>query len=118
MAVLSGRTAIWVLTVSLVFTIPSGARVKSVRRPPRRVAARSGPSLPGIIRAGPWTEPAFADSTEGDSITGEDPIVRCIAIRALGHENGSVVIVDYFYRSHSVDRESKISAEHGLSALF
>jgi cell division protein FtsI/penicillin-binding protein 2 len=50
--------------------------------------------LPGIIRAGPWTEPAFADSTEGDSIAGEDPIVRCIAIRALGHENGSVVIVD------------------------
>jgi cell division protein FtsI/penicillin-binding protein 2 len=50
--------------------------------------------LPGIIRGGPWTEPTFADSTEGDSIAGEDLIVRRIAIRALGPYNGSVVIVD------------------------
>jgi cell division protein FtsI/penicillin-binding protein 2 len=50
--------------------------------------------LPGIVRGGPWTEPTYADSTEGDSIAGEDLTVRRIAIRALGPYNGSVVIVD------------------------
>jgi penicillin-binding protein 2 len=42
----------------------------------------------------PWTEPTFADSTEGDKIDGEDLIVRRAAVQALGPFNGTVVAVD------------------------
>jgi penicillin-binding protein 2 len=47
-----------------------------------------------IIRGGPWTEPTFADSTQGDNIDGEDLEVRKAAVEALGDFNGSVVAVD------------------------
>ncbi len=52
------------------------------------------PFLPGIVRGGPWTEPTFADSTQGDSVDGEDLDVRRAAVEALGPYNGSVVVVD------------------------
>ncbi|MBI1787814.1 MAG: penicillin-binding protein [Acidobacteria bacterium] len=42
----------------------------------------------------PWTEPTYADSTDGDSIEGEDLAVRRAAVAALGRLNGSVVVVD------------------------
>ena len=42
----------------------------------------------------PWTSPTFADSTEGDSVDGEDLIVRRAAVAALGPYNGSIVVVD------------------------
>ncbi len=42
----------------------------------------------------PWTEPTYADSTVGDSVEGEDLIVRKAAIDALGPYNGSVVVAD------------------------
>ncbi len=42
----------------------------------------------------PWSEPTFADSTIGDSVDGEDPVVRKAAVEALGPYNGSVVAVD------------------------
>jgi penicillin-binding protein 2 len=38
--------------------------------------------------------PKFANSTEGDVATFEDPIVRQAAIRGLGRYNGSVVAID------------------------
>jgi penicillin-binding protein 2 len=85
------RTQIFVLAVSLAFSLPSSASVKKRRRPP---AHRAASSLPGIVRGGPWTEPTYADSTDGDSIMGEDPTIRRIAVRALGPYNGSVVIVE------------------------
>ena len=47
-----------------------------------------------IIRGGPWLEPTFADSTQGDKIDGEDLEVRRAAVEALGDYNGSVVVVD------------------------
>ncbi len=47
-----------------------------------------------IIRGGPWTEPTFADSTQGDNVDGEDLDVRRAAVAALGPYNGSVVVVD------------------------
>ncbi len=47
-----------------------------------------------IIRGGPWLEPTFADSTQGDKIDGEDLDVRRAAVEALGDYNGSVVVVD------------------------
>jgi cell division protein FtsI/penicillin-binding protein 2 len=50
--------------------------------------------LGGFIRGGPWTEPTYADSTDGDDLGGEDLTVRRIAAHALGPYNGSVVVVD------------------------
>lgn len=46
------------------------------------------------IRGGPWREPNFADSGEGDWIDGEDLQVRRAAAEALGPYNGSVTVVD------------------------
>jgi penicillin-binding protein 2 len=42
----------------------------------------------------PWTEPTYADSTVGDSIEGEDLVVRKAAVDALGPYNGTVVVAD------------------------
>ena len=42
----------------------------------------------------PWTTPTFADSTSGDSVNGEDLVVRRAAVQALGPYNGSVVVTD------------------------
>ncbi len=42
----------------------------------------------------PWTEPTYADSTVGDSVDGEDLVIRKAAVDALGPYNGSVVVAD------------------------
>ena len=42
----------------------------------------------------PWTEPTYADSTVGDSVDGEDLVVRKAAVDALGPYNGTVVVSD------------------------
>jgi cell division protein FtsI/penicillin-binding protein 2 len=42
----------------------------------------------------PWTEPTYGDPTLGDSIDGEDLVVRKAAADALGQYNGTVVVVD------------------------
>ena len=42
----------------------------------------------------PWTSPTFANSTEGDSVDGEDLVVRRAAVQALGPYNGTVVVAD------------------------
>jgi penicillin-binding protein 2 len=42
----------------------------------------------------PWTEPTYADSTVGDKVDGEDPVVRKAAVDALGPYNGAVVVAD------------------------
>jgi penicillin-binding protein 2 len=47
-----------------------------------------------FVRGGPWLEPTYADSTQGDKIDGEDLEVRRAAVDALGEYNGSVVVVD------------------------
>jgi len=52
------------------------------------------PILTGVIRGGPWTEPTYADSTNGDNVDGEDLDIRRAAVEALGPYNGSVVVVD------------------------
>lgn len=41
-----------------------------------------------------WDEPTFKDSTDGDSVEGEDLQVRRAAVEALGPYNGSIVVVD------------------------
>jgi penicillin-binding protein 2 len=42
----------------------------------------------------PWNVPTFADSTEGDSVDGEDLTVRRAAVQALGPFNGTVVVAN------------------------
>jgi penicillin-binding protein 2 len=44
--------------------------------------------------ASPWATPTFADSTVGDSVDGEDLMVRRAAVQALGPFNGSIVVAD------------------------
>ena len=46
------------------------------------------------VRYSPWTEPTYSDSTAGDYVDGEDPMVRRAAVEALGQYNGSVVVVN------------------------
>lgn len=48
----------------------------------------------GKVFFNPWTEPTFADSTVGDSIEGEDAVVRKAAVDGLGPYNGTVVVAD------------------------
>jgi len=66
---------------------PAAASAGAVGAPKAAVAAP-------IIRGGPWTEPTYADSTQGDNVEGEDLDVRRAAVEALGDYNGSVVAVD------------------------
>ena len=42
----------------------------------------------------PWNVPTFADSTDGDSVDGEDLVVRRAAVQALGPYNGTIVVAD------------------------
>jgi penicillin-binding protein 2 len=42
----------------------------------------------------PWSEPTFAESAAGDSLQGEDLVVRKAAVDALGPYNGTVVVAD------------------------
>lgn len=90
------RAQVWVLSLSLCCSLPSGATASTKKRRPsaHRAIPRVTASLPGIVRGGPWTEPTYADSTDGDSVTGEDLNIRRIAVQALGPYNGSVVAVD------------------------
>jgi penicillin-binding protein 2 len=44
--------------------------------------------------ASTWATPTFADSTIGDSVDGEDLMVRRAAVQALGPYNGAVVVAD------------------------
>ncbi len=46
------------------------------------------------VAASPWKSPTFANSTDGDSVDGEDLVVRRAAVDALGPLNGTVVVVD------------------------
>jgi cell division protein FtsI/penicillin-binding protein 2 len=67
---------------------PTITRASYTRTPKRS-------SIPApVIRGGPWTEPTYADSTQGDNVDGEDLAVRRAAVEALGRYNGSVVVVD------------------------
>jgi cell division protein FtsI/penicillin-binding protein 2 len=67
---------------------------QSVTVRPAVARAPAHPAAPPIVAGGPWTEPTFADSTEGDNVDGEDLVIRRAAVEALGAYNGSVVAVD------------------------
>jgi beta-lactamase class D len=59
-----------------------------------RVPIRPLPTAAPIVAGGPWTEPTYADSTDGDNVDGEDLEIRLAAVEALGQFNGSVVVAD------------------------
>jgi penicillin-binding protein 2 len=66
-------------------------------RPPAlaSVPAQTAHATPlAVIAGGPWNKPTYADSTDGDSVDGEDLLIRRAAVDALGPYNGSVVVVD------------------------
>jgi cell division protein FtsI/penicillin-binding protein 2 len=71
---------------SRAILVKAVAPVKPVRKAPA--------PQPVVIAGGPWTEPTFADSTQGDRVDGEDLTIRRAAVEALGTFNGSVVVVD------------------------
>jgi cell division protein FtsI/penicillin-binding protein 2 len=68
--------------------------IVAVAKKPVPAASRTIISPLGVVAGGPWTEPTFADSTNGDNVDGEDLNVRRVAVEALGPYNGSVVVVD------------------------
>jgi penicillin-binding protein 2 len=62
---------------------------------PARPVTRHLPGVAGKRKAAsPWVTPTFADSTQGDSVDGEDLLVRRAAVQALGPFNGAVVVSD------------------------
>ena len=64
-----------------------------VKKGPTAVAYTTTSPL-GVVAGGPWTEPTYADSTNGDNVDGEDLEIRRAAVESLGAYNGSVVVVD------------------------
>lgn len=87
-------------------------RSAAAKRTPKSTVAKRGRSSSRIVKAkatrkskqrlgnyryvagGPWLEPTFADSTDGDIVDGEDLVVRRAAVEALGPYNGAVVVAD------------------------
>lgn len=65
-------------------TAPHKPAPRPARKPAKRAAERYSP----------WRTPTYADSTAGDIADGEDPLVRRVAVEALGPYNGAVVVVD------------------------
>jgi penicillin-binding protein 2 len=82
----------------LVIGSPSSNASESNRKRP--VASRRSHVAPSrkwpqvVIAGGPWTEPTYADATNGDNTDGEDLDVRRAAVDALKPYNGSVIVVD------------------------
>src|SRR5438132_6131665 len=70
------------------------AQKPAVQKPRSRMGRIPGPRATAIIAGGPWTQPTYADSTDGDNVDGEDLEIRRAAVDALDKFNGSVVVVD------------------------
>ena len=66
----------------------------------------------------PWNVPTFADSTEGDSVDGEDLMVRRAAVEALGPYNGTIVVADPKTGRILTIVNQKLAYQSGLRALF
>jgi penicillin-binding protein 2 len=76
-------------------TTKSKTRVTSSTSRKKASTARKAPVRRSrTSRYSPWKEPTYADSTQGDSVDGEDLAVRRAAVEALGPYNGTVVAVD------------------------
>jgi cell division protein FtsI/penicillin-binding protein 2 len=74
--------------------VAAAATAATTRKTVIPVAAHTQLPTLGVVAGGPWTEPTYADSTNGDNVDGEDLAVRRMAVEALGPYNGSVLVVD------------------------
>ncbi|HEX4595609.1 MAG TPA: penicillin-binding transpeptidase domain-containing protein [Bryobacteraceae bacterium] len=78
-------------------TAAASVTLASFTAPAPTIQSRSANHLSALKKKSlrsPWTSPTFADSTDGDSVDGEDLVVRRAAVAALGPYNGSIVVVD------------------------
>src|SRR5215467_1737830 len=85
------------VALSSAAPVPAKHRKRPAAKAPAKksTAVAYGTTSPlGVVAGGPWTEPTYADSTDGDNVDGEDLEVRRAAVEALGPYNGSVVVVD------------------------
>ncbi|HYL34423.1 MAG TPA: penicillin-binding transpeptidase domain-containing protein [Bryobacteraceae bacterium] len=99
------------LLSSSAFGITTTHKTKHRRRAGAATASPAAPLASNLVRSrrsvshlsrlpkkrlvfSPWDVPTFADSTEGDSVDGEDLVVRRAAVQALGPYNGTVVVAD------------------------
>jgi hypothetical protein len=99
------RKAFFSLGIISILGLTAGlatpTRKAAPKAPAGKPAAAAAKKKPAPAKRGPrrpsnghWSEPSFADSTEGDRIDGEDLTVRRAAVEALAGLNGSVVVVD------------------------
>lgn len=76
----------------------TAARIQRVSYTTARRSTTAAKRVVTIARrrkiASPWNVPTFADSAIGDSVNGEDLLVRRAAVQALGPYNGAVVVAD------------------------
>lgn len=91
------RTLGFLLASGLVAATANVPRKKSATA--RRAATRSGVAKTAAAKRraavrSRWADPTYADSTVGDTIDGEDVMVRRAAVEALGPYNGTVVVAD------------------------
>ena len=88
---------VWVAEASTTAkrtTAPSASAKKTTSKTTAAKRAPTPAAKTAVIADGPWKEPTYADSTQGDDIDGEDLGIRRAAVEALGPYNGSVVVVD------------------------
>jgi penicillin-binding protein 2 len=74
--------------VSAATATSANRKETSAAKKKKKIAKRKRP-----VR-NPWSEPTYADSTIGDTLEGEDMVVRRAAVEALGPFNGTVVVAD------------------------
>jgi cell division protein FtsI/penicillin-binding protein 2 len=88
---LLGLASGWATPVRKAASKTAAGRLAAATAKKKSAPARRGPRRPSN---GYWSEPSFADATQGDRIDGEDLTVRRAAVEALAGMNGSVVVVD------------------------
>jgi penicillin-binding protein 2 len=80
----------------IAHTAVAGAKIQKASYTPTApaVTAATHRTKRRVVAPSPWTSPTFADSTQGDTIDGEDLMVRRAAVQALGPYNGSIIVAD------------------------
>src|SRR5574337_354115 len=81
------------LALALVF--PGAGFAGAIKSQSPKSATPKTPAKKRTAKKRPsWFVPTFADSTKDDIAEFDDPVVRQVAVEALGRHNGSVVAVD------------------------
>ncbi|HUA19296.1 MAG TPA: penicillin-binding transpeptidase domain-containing protein [Bryobacteraceae bacterium] len=94
------RLLITFLSLSLFLGSAFGDATTATRKKKKRRHTTTATSAVVVRHArrhvvsSPWKTPTYANSTDGDSVDGEDLVVRRAAVQALGPYNGAVVVVD------------------------